>query len=431
MRYFGSSGIRGIVNEKVDPDLSMKIGKAIGSLYDSVVIGKDPRPHGGMIETALISGVLSQGCDVYRAGMVSTPTLAYSTRRFDCGIMVTASHNTAEYNGVKLWNPDGRSFDTDQMEHVERLIDEPPKPVSWDEVGKIYAHRTSIEDHKDEILNIFGTDHDLKVIVDCANGAGCSITPYILQEMGCQVVALNSNPDGRFPAHDPEPIEDNLQDLKNTVLDSGADLGLAHDGDADRLVGYDKEGRFLGGDQLLALFTSQFSEKVVVPVNSSMVIEELAEEVVRTKVGDVFVAEKIKEEDAQFGGEPSGTWIFPEMSYAPDAVYAAAFLVNLAGEIDISKKVEELPEYPRKKGGFHVDGRYKLMKKLKNIYKEDLDPERLNFVDGIRIEYDEGWGLIRASGTEPKIRLTAEAKDESSLTSIYGDMKNKIQEMVR
>ena len=430
MRYFGSSGIRGIINEKIDPDLCMKIGKAIGSLFDEVIIGRDPRPHGFMVENAIISGILSQGCDVYKAGMVSTPTLAISARGFDCGVMITASHNPAEYNGVKLLNPDGRSFDTEQMELVEKLIDDPAEPVSWNEVGTSDTYRSSVEDHKTEIINRFGTDHDLKVVVDCANGAGCNITPFLLKDMGCNVVALNSNPDGKFPGHDPEPVEKNLQEIGGVVVDSGAELGFAHDGDADRLVAFDKDGRFLSGDKLLALFASRFNKKVVVPVNSSMVIEEIVDHVIRTKVGDVFVAQEIKEVNAQFGGEPSGTWIFPDISYAPDAIFAAAFLVDLAEKIDISEEIDRLPEYPSKKEGFYVDGKDEIMDRLTELYEEKIDHERLNFADGIRIGYEDGWALIRASGTEPKIRLTAEAKDASSLKYIYDETKMKLKEVI-
>ncbi len=430
MRYFGSSGIRGIINEKIDPDLCMKIGKAIGSLFDEVIIGRDPRPHGFMVENAIISGILSQGCDVYKAGMVSTPTLAISARGFDCGVMITASHNPAEYNGVKLLNPDGRSFDTEQMELVEKLIDDPAEPVSWNEVGTSDTYRSSVEDHKTEIINRFGTDHDLKAVVDCANGAGCNITPFLLKDMGCNVVALNSNPDGKFPGHDPEPVEKNLQEIGGVVVDSGAELGFAHDGDADRLVAFDKDGRFLSGDKLLALFASRFNKKVVVPVNSSMVIEEIVDDVIRTKVGDVFVAQEIKEVNAQFGGEPSGTWIFPDISYAPDAIFAAAFLVDLAEKIDISEEIDRLPEYPSKKEGFYVDGKDEIMDRLTELYEEKIDHERLNFADGIRIGYEDGWAWIRASGTEPKIRLTAEAKDASSLKYIYDETKMKLKEVI-
>ncbi|MFW6305502.1 MAG: phosphoglucosamine mutase [Candidatus Saliniplasma sp.] len=430
MKYFGSSGIRGIVNDKITADLGTKVGKALGSEFDRVIIGKDPRHHGQMVESALISGLLSRGCDVWKAGMIPTPTLGYSTKDFDCGIMVTASHNTSEYNGIKLFNPNGRAFDTQQMEMVEELIDSSPKGVSWEDVGRIHGFNDAVESHKQRILDIFGTDHDIKVVIDCANGAGCAITPFLLKEMGCDVVSMNSNPDGRFPAHDPEPVEENLKDLGKMVVKTEADLGLAHDGDADRLVAFDNEGNFLGGDQLLALFASRFKNKVAVPVNSSMVLEEMVDEVIRTKVGDVFVAESMERENAQFGGEPSGTWIFPETSYAPDAIYAAAFLVKLAEEIDLSEKIKNLSSYPGAKEGFVVKDKESVMSELIKEYRDEFEEDRLNFADGIRISYENGWSLIRASGTEPKIRITAEALDEESLNDIFNNAKNKLKEVL-
>ena len=430
MKYFGSSGIRGVVNDKITPSLALKVGKALGSRFDKVLIGKDPRLHGEMVGSALTSGLLSRGCDVYKAGMVPTPTVGYSTKDFDCGIIITASHNTAEYNGIKLCNPNGRAFDTPQMELIEELIDSSPEPVPWDEVGTVHDFKDSVKKHEQKILEKFGTDNDIKVVIDCANGAGCTITPFLLRNMGCQVVTMNSNPDGRFPAHDPEPVEENLKDLGKMVIKTNADLGLAHDGDADRLVAFDNQGNFLGGDQLLALFASRFKKKVAVPVNSSMIIEELVDEVIRTKVGDVYVAENMEQNNAQFGGEPSGTWIFPEISYTPDAIYAAAFLVKLAQKIDISEEVKNLPSYPRKKEGFEVEEKEKAMDELIKYYETEFDKDKLNFADGIRVSYEKGWTLTRASGTEPKIRITAEAEDKRTLKNIYDQAKNKLKEVI-
>jgi len=430
MKYFGSSGIRGVVNEVITPELALKVGMALGSEFKKIIIGRDPRVHGEMVESALISGMLSRGCSVVKAGMIPTPTLGFSTKEFDCGIIITASHNTAEYNGIKICNPNGRAFDSEQMELIEELIDSSPEPVPWDEVGTVHDFKDAVKKHKQKILEKFGTDNDIKVVIDCANGAGCAITPFLLREMGCDVVTMNSNPDGRFPAHDPEPVEENLKDLGKMVIKTNADLGLAHDGDADRLVAFDNQGNYLGGDQLLALFASRFKKKVAVPVNSSMIIEELVDEVIRTKVGDVYVAENMEQNNAQFGGEPSGTWIFPEISYAPDAIYAAAFLVDLAQKIDIAEEVKNLPSYPRIKKGFKVEKKASVMTELIDRCKHEFEKDTLNFADGIRINFEKGWTLIRASGTEPKIRITAEAHDEEYLRKIYEKAKDMLMEVI-
>ncbi len=432
MSLFGSSGIRGIVNKKITPELSRDIGRAVGVRCEEVIVGGDTRFTRDMVSSALISGLTSVGTDVKCAGMVPTPTLARAAADFDCGIMVTASHNPAPYNGIKLWNPDGSSFGTEQMRSIEDRIQEPDELPTWDKVGRTSRYEGAIDEHISDIVDIFDENFDLKVVVDCANGAGCLITPYLLKKMGCEVVTLNSQPDGTFPAHDSEPVRENLDDLSYLVNSTGADLGIAHDGDADRMVAFDGTGEFLDGDKLLALFTKEFSSSVVVPVNSSMVIEELADEVTRTKVGDVFVSEMLKEKKAKFGGEPSGTWIFPDMSYGPDGIYAAALLVKMCSEKSLSEDVADLPSYPRKKGSVDVasDKKRDIMDELTVFYKNTYPGSRLNFVDGIRFEEEEGWCLIRASGTEPKIRITVEAKDEGSLESIFKEAKKKIDCMI-
>ncbi|MFP4001855.1 MAG: phosphoglucosamine mutase [Thermoplasmata archaeon] len=424
---FGSSGIRGGVNEKITPDLIRKIGVAISGDRDEIIVGRDSRPTGDMLFSALVAGITSTGAEVKDAGLVPTPTLAHSTQHFDCGVMITASHNPARDNGIKLWNPDGSSFDTQQMKGTEDIMDSPASLPSWEDVGKGGPYQGAIKEHMTEILKLVDETTDLKVIVDCANGAGSVITPYLLKEMGCHVVTLNAQPDGTFPAHASEPVEENLSELQKLVENSDADLGIAHDGDADRVVAFDRTGRYLGGDELLALFSDMYSESVVVPVNSSMVIDELTEQTFRSKVGDVFVSEMVKDKNADFGGEPSGTWVFPEMSYGPDGIYAAALLTELCDKIVLVQKINELPSYPRKKESIELENKEDMMKKLIDHYREIYSEEKLNLVDGIRFEEDNGWGLIRASGTEPKIRMTVESRDEDTLNKMMEDIKDNIQ----
>ena len=431
MKFFGSSGIRGIVNRKITPELALKVGKAVGAGRDSVIIGRDTRPSGMMIASALKSGLTAVGADVVDVGVVSTPTLAFMGKDHDCGVMITASHNPAPYNGIKLWNPDGSAFDTEQMLETEaKISDEPPLP-EWNEVGKISREHNAVEKHIEHIIDKVGTGHGLKVAVDCANGPAYHTTPSLLRKMGCQVVTLNCNPDGTFPAHDPEPTKENFADLGKLVVNTGADLGIAHDGDADRMVAFDREGNYLGGDTLLAMFARKFSDSIVVPVNSSMIIDEMVKKVIRTRVGDVYVAEELKNHGAQFGGEPSGTWIFPEMSYAPDAIYAAAFITLMCQEEDLADLRRELPSYPSKGAAFTVENNKEVMGSLIELCRECYPEEKLNFIDGIRIDHGDGWTLTRASGTEPKIRITVEAKEQSTLEELYNEAKVKLEEAMR
>ncbi len=416
MKLFGSSGIRGIANKDISPELALKVGLVLGSRKKTAVIGKDPRTAASMIEHALIAGLTSTGCAVTRVGLVSTPTLAYAARDYDCGVMVTASHNPSEYVGIKLWNPDGMAFDSAQQEEIEAAIENSDySPASWDRIGKITKNGDAIRSHMDMIEKLV-EGAPLRVVLDCGCGAGGTITPYLLRELGCEVITLNAQPDGYFPARNPEPSDENLSLLKKAVVSFEADLGIAHDGDADRMMAVDEKGNFVSGDELLAIFGRyECGEKggtVVVPVDTSMMVDDSlpASEMVRTRVGDVYVAEGIKQHGAVYGGEPSGSWIFPRISYCPDGIYAAAKLVEIVKEKPLSELREELPHYATKRSALPCANEKKaeLMEKV----KAKLEPlGKVLDIDGIRVELENGWVLVRPSGTEAKVRITAEARE--------------------
>lgn len=428
MKLFGSSGIRGIVNKEVTPELALQVGFVLGSRKKTAVIGRDPRVSAPMIEHALVAGLTAAGCDVTKVGMVTTPTLAYAARKYECGVMVTASHNPSEYVGIKLWNPDGMAFDSAQQEEIEEAIEKKDFSLApWNLIGKIAEDENAIRDHMHMIEELVG-DSKLRVVLDCGCGAGSTISPYLLQELGCQIITLNSQPDGHFPARNPEPIDQNLSLLKKAVVEFGADLGLAHDGDADRMMAVDEKGNFVSGDELLAIFGRFECENeegsVVVPVDTSMMVDDYLEgsEIIRTRVGDVYVAEGIKQYGAIYGGEPSGSWIFPRISYCPDGIYAAAKLVEIVGEKKLSELRAELPVYNTKRGALPCPNEKKaeFMKKVKT----KLEPlGKVLDIDGIRVELEDGWVLIRPSGTEAKVRITAEAR--KNVDRVY-EMAEKI-----
>ena len=412
MSLFGSSGIRGLANKEITPELAVSVGLAVGSLHGSAVIARDPRTSGEMIEHAVISGLLSAGCSVTRVGMVPTPTLAYAARNFSCGIMITASHNPSQYCGIKLWNRDGVAFDSRQQDEIESIIKERTwKIAEWQNIGNVFQ-ADAIEDHARMILSKLGCA-SLKVVVDCGCGAASVITPYVLRRMGCTVITLNSQPDGFFPARDPEPIEKNLELLKKATLSFGADLGIAHDGDADRMMAVDGKGRYIEGDKLLAFFgIRETKHSIVVPVDTSIMVDDVLKgrEIYRTRVGDVYIAEGLKKRNAEFGGEPSGSWIFPEISLCPDGILAAARLVEIVqneGRLDVL--LDELPTYPMIRGAVQCSNENKgaAMKKIAESLRKLGE---VTDIDGIRLDTENGWILVRPSGTEPKIRITTEAR---------------------
>ena len=430
MGLFGSSGVRGVVNKEFTPELAAEIGMAVGTNAKCAVVGMDSRTSGPMIAAAVSSGLMAAGCDVFEAGLVTTPTLAEAARTMNCGVMVTASHNPPEYAGIKLWNPDGSGFGVSQSAAVEKLLESKKfKLKSWDLVGKKHVLPEAIDTHVCRILSGVGTSK-LKVVVDCANGPASTITPIVLQRMGCQVITLNSNPDGHFPGRPPEPVEENLMDLKNAVVSMKANLGIAHDGDADRMVAVDDKGMFIGGDQLLALFAKRFAKKkVVVTVDTSMAIDDYIDaKIIRTRVGDVFVSEEVKKSKAEFGGEPSGIWIFPDQSYCPDGILAAARLVEIASKKKLSELTAKIPRYQILRGAVSYNPKFKEMV-LINLDKamRALKCDELLTLDGYRLQYEDGWALVRPSGTEPKIRLLAEARTEKRAGIIMNTIDNTVK----
>lgn len=422
------------MGQEITSSLALKIGMAVGNEYGQIIIGKDTRTSGGMMERALAAGAMSSGADIHMAGMLSTPTLARAAFDYDCGLMITASHNPKEYNGVKMWNPDGSAFDTDQMERVERLImSGGSRKPSWRDVGQEYVHRNAVRDHMNDVISSVGTS-DVSVVVDCACGATFNISPLLLREMGCGVLSLNAQPDGYFPGRMPEPTEEQLNDLMKNVINREANLGIAHDGDGDRMVAVDENGRFVDGDKLLALFASVLGATgLVAPIDASMVLDDMVKgNVVRTKVGDVYVAEALKRTGLPFGGEPSGTFIFPKETYCPDGVYAAALLAKYTQEQRLSEMIDSLPSYPRAREsfGFPAANRETLTARM-GQEMAGVSCNRLITVDGFRAEFDNGWYLMRLSGTEPKLRISAEARSKDELDRLMGQARTIVKRCMK
>ncbi len=423
---FGSSGIRGVANREITPGLALNLGLAVGSIYPEVTVGHDPRIASQMIENAMIAGLLSAGAKIVRVGMVPTPTLAISSKCCGCGVMITASHNPAQYIGVKLFK-DGMSFDTKQQEEIEEILKGKKfSYASWEKTGNLGDSNDALRQHCDVILKNTGSS-GLKVVVDCGNGAASVITPYVLRKMGCSIMTLNSQPDGNFPGREPEPVEENLGLLKSAVIAAGADLGIAHDGDADRMMAVDNAGRFISGDKMLALFALREARYAIsVPVDTSRVVDDLLDgiKISHTRVGDVYVAEELKKTGGDFGGEPSGAWIFPKVSLCPDGIFAAARLVEIVEkEGELGKLVSSIPEYPVKRGAFPCKDKKKAMDKIIEELRKLGD---INTLDGVRVDLDNGWILIRPSGTEPKIRITTESN--SRCGELYDMASNIVKE---
>ena len=441
-RLFGTSGIRGKIGSEITLNLITDVGMAaatyIGGKGRKVVIGYDTRTSNEMVENAITAGILQCGCDVIRLGMVPTPLVGYAAMKLnaDIGIMITASHNPSQYNGIKLWNPKGMAYTQDQERTIEKIVHEKSfSKVSWEDIGNIKDNHSIISQYMDDLINNVDIKGNLKVVVDCANGAGSFVSPTVLRKAGCEVLTLNSQPDGFFPGRMPEPSEANLSELMKVVKATGADLGIAHDGDADRMVAIDDEGNMADFDKLLALVSSKIGGKIVTTVDASFCVdkcmEEVGGEVIRTKVGDVHVAEVIVESNASFGGEPSGTWLHPDFCMCPDGILSALKVIEIVEKHGpLSKLLREIPSYPTIRDKIECENIRKtlIMEKVKEElpdYFEDL--KDVNFIDGVRISMNDGsWVLIRPSGTESYIRITLEGRTVEIAQSI----RNKSREFI-
>ena len=424
MRFFGTSGIRARFNKDL-VDLALRVGLAVGRKYGSIIIGTDTRTSGDVMKHAVISGLLGSGAGCRDAGVTPTPTLAYATREFDAGVMITASHNPPEYNGIKLLNPDGSSFTFSQQEQIEEaIIGSSLDTTRWQDVKRSGLYEGAVNQHINFILARFPSGLRLKVVVDAGGGAASEVTPPMFQRLGVEVISLNCNPSGFFP-RGIEPTAANLEELCQKVKEAKADLGIAHDGDADRMMAVDDRGVFIPGDKLLAIFTRALGVKdLVTTLDASMAVEEMGGRVCRTRIGDTSVSEELRN-GGEFGGETSGSWIFPEMSLCPDGIYAAVRLAAIAAEQKLSEFVDSIPSYPLFRGSTISDGID--MSRLESRLRT-LEPLSVSNTDGIKLNLRDGWILVRPSGTEPKIRITAEARTEDKAARLYNNCMQAIRE---
>ncbi|MFC1946297.1 phosphoglucosamine mutase [Chloroflexota bacterium] len=427
MKLFGTSGIRRIADSSL-VELALKAGRAAGHLYENIVIAGDTRTSTEAVKYAFISGALIAGADCTDVGLVPTPTLAIAAEKSRAGVMITASHNPPEYNGLKFINPDGSAFNTAQQLQIEEMISAGAHTsVNWDDFGNARISEDAVNNHIDRILSNITGQFNIKVVLDCGGGAASVITPILLRRMGCEVIELNCVPRGDF-TRPSEPTEENLQELIRVTGEVGADLGIAHDGDADRMMAVDDKGRFVPGDKLLVLFAREAgAKKVITTLDASMIIEETGVEVIRTKIGDSYVSVELKN-GGEFGGEPSGSWMFPENSLCPDGIYAAARIAAIAGRTRISDLVDQVPEYPIQRSSVGVN-------RLDTTGLEEilmsLNPVSTDNKDGIKLIFDDSWALIRPSGTEPKLRLTVEGKNREILRNLHDTCLVIINEYVK
>ena len=443
-KYFGTDGVRGIANTELNCELAYKLGRAGGYVLTKgkdkvkVVVGKDTRVSGDMLESALIAGLMSVGCDIITVGVIPTPGVAYLTKYYnaDCGVVISASHNPVEYNGIKFFNENGYKLDDSIELEIESYIDNIEKVEvhpTGDKVGKkIYEH-DSVRDYVNYLKTIVNVDFNgLKVVLDCANGAAYKVAPMVFEELGAHVIAINNTPDGNN-------INDKCgsthpEGLQEAVLKNNADLGLAYDGDADRLIAVNEKGQIVDGDHIMilsAIYLKKHNklakDTLVITVMSNIGLVIAAKEnninLATTAVGDRYVLEEMKNSGYNLGGEQSGHMIFLDYNTTGDGTLSSLVLAQIVKEE--SKTLSELASIMNQYPQVLVNARIK--NENKNRYMEI--PEIKAEIERIE-QLMDGCGrvLIRPSGTEPLVRVMLEGKDEGQLKELATNLANLIQE---
>ena len=456
-KLFGTNGIRGVTNEDMNNELALGIGVAWGSFLKKSVqrpklaIGTDARLSNHMLKCAITAGLLSTGCDVVDVGLVPTPTLQYTVKMkgFDSGVIITASHNPPQFNGIKGVSSDGTEFSKDQEEEIERLyFNKSYSLADWKNVGRFSSWDGSIDLYIKGVLSNVDVDLIKKkkfhVVLDCGNGVGCLVTPILLEKLGCKITELYCELDGLFPGRNSEPLPENLRDLIKKVPEAEADFGVAQDGDADRAIFVDEHGAYLQGDKTLALAGKYITGLknggiTVTPVTTSSSFEEVVKrnsgEVVYTQVGSPIVARVMIEKNAVFGGEENGGLIFPELQYCRDSAMTIAKILEILAKENktLSELIEEIPEYELYKTKIVCpnDKKEIVMKKLAGQTRDDDDVVKVDETDGVKLYVKNGWVLMRPSGTEPIFRVYSESKSKKKAEELALTYKKLAEEIIK
>lgn len=429
----GVSGVRGIVGETLTPQLLASFAEAFGSYVGrgKVLVGSDTRTSKDMGKYAVFSGLLSSGCEPVDLGICPVPTLLIRTKYFGAagGIAITASHNPAQWNALKFVNKNGLFLNANQ---AEELLDVYHQGEFYkcgnSEIKKIKADDGAIAYHLDKILNYVDVDairrRKLKVAIDCCNGAGSIATPLLLKKLGCTVVSINTEPSGFFP-HDPEPIPENLAQICSLVKLKKADIGFVQDVDADRLAIVDERGNPIGEDYTLVLAIDYLLDKkpgnVVTNLSTTKAVDDIASKygckVIKTKIGEINVVEKIISEKAVIGGEGNGGVIIPAIHPCRDSFAGMGVILEYLAEskFKVSEIVKAIPRYHMVKGKIHCETAkaHFVVKKLQGIHKKAI------LLDGLKVENEDHWVLIRPSNTEPIIRIVVEAATRKLAEQVY------------
>jgi len=428
-KLFGTFGFRGVLNEGIGAEKVKRAGGALAAYLGegkTIAIGKDPRISSPMLEEALVEGIIEHGCNALTLGIITPNTLSLEVgRQADAGVMITASHNPPEYNGIKCLNKRGMGFSPEEDLALEKIYFGETKKTA--KKGKKLTDSGSGERYRAHIVQyitkLFPTK-PMKIVVDGGGGSASTVTPETLESLGHEVVRFNCIYDGMFRERNPEPTDANLEKLKKLVISENADMGVAHDGDGDRTAFVDENGKFIQGDFSASIIADhvlrQCKDKkkiIAVTIAFSNIIEHVAgtlgAEVIYTPVGEPYLAQAKLLCGAQVGLEEHGSVLLEWSREGPMLAGVMAGILAKEG-MTLSELVASYPKYYQIKEaktlpvGTDTEA---ILDRLKQAIPQDF--ERLSDMDGVRVDYTDGWFLVRASGTEPKVRVFSEGKTEA------------------
>ena len=432
-----ASGLRGIAEDHFTPELIDKYISAFISTQNikSCVIGRDGRPSGKQIAQWVIDSLHKKGINVDNCGLATTPTMQIMTENenYDGGIVITASHNPSEYNGLKFLQTDGTFLSPDQCEELFKAVDQNVSINPPDSLGVVSDYSTANEEHIEKVLAAKCIDADnirkkkFKVVIDAVNGAGSFILPILCEQLGCEVVTMNCNGDGNF-TREAEPLAENLNELEQKVLSDRADIGFATDPDGDRLSIVSNKGKAIGEEYTLVLAVKNFinsqESMVVTNLSTSMMLDNIADKTIRTKIGEAHVVKKMNELNIAIGGEGNGGVILKEVHLGRDSLVAISMILNLLSSSgkSINDEISNIPKYLMIKDKIHIDSKIDF-DSLENIF----DCDEINKIDGIKFSWPNKWIHIRQSNTEPIIRIFAEASTQDEVDELINTLKNYLK----
>jgi len=452
-RLFGTDGVRGLINEELTPEVVLRLGLAIGSFFGEgsrILVAMDARMGGEIYKNIVASALMSTGVKVYDAGYAPTPALQYAVKAggFDGGVMITASHNPPEYNGIKVIGPHGIEIEREEERVIEEIYWENKfRRVSWNSIPyHVEKYPSVINEYVKAIVS--HVDKDLirskgfKILIDPANSVGALTTPLIARELGVKPLVVNGTLDPFFPGRLPEPTVENLESTARLTREAGVALGVAHDADADRAIIIDERGVVHWGDRSAVLLAKYLKSekgltgKIYTAVSSSMMVEEvmkpLGVEVVWLKVGSVDIAHTMRRSnDALCGFEENGGFMYPPHQYVRDGGMTTALFLEMLAKYNVpaSQLFEELPKYYTVKKKYRME-RSKALEVVEKV-KEAFHNERMITIDGVKVVSSDFWLLVRPSGTEPLLRVMAEAKSPERLNEIVAYVEKLIEEAGR